>query len=164
MPNARGELYHPSKLCRECCLDRPSSAPSQLDCRRGKNCCQLQEYLHSGWKMLWGSCAALNWTWSCRISSGAMADNPSCCSLPSPFKKSINFPICCFMWFWPSAILKVNCRATSRRSPSSFILANNDKVGSLRQVHLILVTMSKVYSFLMRWQLRWSSIKILHNW
>ena len=35
-PHARGEQYHPSKLCKECCLDRPSSAPSQLDCVGGE--------------------------------------------------------------------------------------------------------------------------------
>ena len=34
--HAQGEQYHPSKLRKECCLDRPSSAPSQLDCVGGE--------------------------------------------------------------------------------------------------------------------------------
>ena len=149
-------------LQKECCLDRPSSAPSQLDCRRGKYCCQLQEYLHSGWKMLWGSCTALNW--SCSISS-VLQEQSSYGRQPILLLIAItsqNFPICYFMWFWPPTILEVNFKATSRGSPSSFSLANSDKV-SLRQFHLILVTMSMVYTSLLRWQLRWSSIKILHN-
>ena len=157
MPHARGEQYHPSKgvLLGQAIF---CSFTTRLSC-------QLQEYLHSGWKMLWGSCTALNW--SCSISSvlqeqSSYGRQPILLLIAITSQISINFPICYFMWFWPSAILEVNCKATSRGSPSSFSLANSDKV-SLRQFHLILVTMSMVYSSLLRWQLRWSSIKILHN-
>ena len=154
MPHARGEQYHPSKgvLLGQAIF---CSSTTRLSCK-------LQEYLHSGWKMLWGSYTALNWSSSI---SSVLQEQSSYGRQPILLLIAItsqNFPICYFMWFWPPTILEVNFKATSRGSPSSFSLANNDKV-SLSQFHLILVTMSMVYTSLLRWQLRWSSIKILHN-
>ena len=158
--HAQGEQYHPSKLRKECCLDRPSSAPSQLDCVGGekivvnsKNICILVEKC--------SEILALPWTEVAEY----LQEQSSYGRQPILLLIAItsqNFPICYFMWFWPPTILEVNFKATSRGSPSSFSLANSDKV-SLRQFHLILVTMSMVYTSLLRWQLRWSSIKILHN-
>ena len=130
-----------------------------LDCRRGKNCCQLQEYLHSGWKMLWGSCTVLNW--SCSISSGAVllwqtAHLAAHCHHQPKFSNMLFHVILATNNF--GSQFQSNIKRVTK-----LILSGKQWQGSLRQVHLILVTMSKVYSFLMRRQLRWSSIKILHN-